>query len=350
MKTIMKDTLIAILVLGVVFLASLGLHAFFQSHTLIPALFVLGVLVTARLTNGYLYGVCFALISVLAVNFAFTFPYFTFDFTVQENIVSTIIMISVTILTGTLTTKIKAQERMKKEASVEKMRADLLRAVSHDLRTPLTTIYGSSSTMIEHYQTLTEEQKLDILHGIQTDADWLIHMVENLLSITKLDSKQVTLVKNPVVLEELLDSVLTKFRKRYPEQDVRLKFPDEFVMVAADVLLIEQVFLNLLENAVLHAKGMTELKLNVFAGDDKVVFEVIDDGCGIAKEKLKHIFSGYYLSDTSASEPQKHCVGIGLSVCAAIIKAHGSEIRAVNMRSGGMVFRFALERVEDLDE
>ncbi len=349
-KSFIRDAFITAFILIAFFFISLGIYIVFDTQELIPPLFILAVFLVSMLTSGYGYGIAAALISVLTVNFEFMSPYREFDFTVHENIISAIILLLVTIPTSALTTKIKRQEEVRLQAEKEKMRADLLRAISHDLRTPLTAIYGSASTVIENYAAISDEQKIDILGGIQKDAKWLIRMVENLLSITKIDNKSVKLLKNSVVLEELIDSVLAKFKKSYPEQRVELSMPDEFIAVSADALLIEQVLLNLLENAVQHAEGMTELKLNIFVADSKAVFEVIDNGCGIEKEKLKNIFSGYYTSDDSPLDNKKHCMGIGLSVCAAIIKAHGGDIRAENNEKGGMIFRFTLELEEAADE
>jgi len=344
------DTAITASILVTFFMISLAVHNIFNTRALISPLFILSVFLISMLTNGYLYGIASALISVLAVNYAFTFPYFSFNFRIHENILSAIILIIVTVATSTLTTKIKRQEKIKLEAEKEKMRADLLRAISHDLRTPLTSIYGSSSTVIENYNALSDKMKLDILCNIRSDSQWLIRMVENLLSITRIDNSNVKLLKNSIVLEELIDSVLAKFKKHYPDQTVTLNMPDDFIIVSANALLIEQVLVNLLENAVIHAVGITELKLNIFVIDSKVVFEVIDNGCGIPKEKLKNIFSGYYMSENSLSDNQKRCMGIGLSVCSAIIRAHGGDIRAENRKSGGMVFRFTLEIEESANE
>lgn len=141
------------------------------------------------------------------------------------------------------------------------MRANLLRAVSHDLRTPLTTIYGSSSAMLENEETLTREQKQQMLLGIQQDSQWLCRMVENLLSITRLDGSHVQIIKVPTVLDELIDSVLVKFNKHYAAYEVSVDIPDEMVVIPMDPILIEQVMSNLLENAVLHGTGLTQIWL-----------------------------------------------------------------------------------------
>ncbi len=313
-------------------------------------IFVLSVFITSVYTDGYLWGVASSLISVLAVNFAFRAPYFEFNFTLTENLVSGIVMLVVSVMTSTLTTRNKKQEQLRMESEAEKTRANLLRAVSHDLRTPLTSIYGACSTVIENYDSLGKEQQLKLLREVCSDAQWLNRMVENLLSVTRIDSEKVSVQKTPVVLEELIDSVLVRFKKLHPGVEVNVGLPDDFIVIPMDSMLIQQVLTNLLENAVHHAKGMTKLTLQVFTVGNRAVFEVKDNGCGIPKDRLKTLFSGMLPSDTSGNsgEGGKHSMGIGLSVCAAIIKAHGGEIKAESTPGEGTTIRFWLE-TEDIE-
>lgn len=337
-----KNWIITIVILGLTFGISLVLEYRFDIKELIATLFVFAVFLISLLTEGYIYGVCGAIFSTVAVNYAFTFPFFKLNFTIPVNFMSAAIMITVAILTSMLTTKIKVHEVWKIEGEKERMRANLLRAVSHDLRTPLTTIYGFSETLYEKGDSLSEEQKRKMLKGIKEDAQWLIRMVENLLSITKIDADQVRLNKMPIVLDELIDSVVVKFKKRYPEQKIDIDIPGEMIMIPMDAILIEQVIGNILENAVQHATGMTRLSLKVFLLSDQAIFEIEDDGCGIASERIEHIFDGSYSMEAETADANKRNAGIGLSVCASIVKAHGGDIRVENKKSGGAVFRFSL--------
>ena len=310
-------------------------------------IFMLAVFVTSMYTEGYVWGVAASLISVLAVNFAFLSPYFAFNFTLSENLFSGLVMLVVSIMTSTLTTRIKKQEQLRMESEKEKMRANLLRAVSHDLRTPLTSIYGACSTVIENYDSLDKAKTIKLLGEACSDAQWLTRMVENLLSVTRIDSEKVTVQKTPTVLDELLDAVLVKFRKRYPDLQVELETPDAFIVIPMDSMLIQQVLMNLLENAALHAEGMTKLTLKVFTVGNRAVFEVTDNGCGIPRERLKTLFSGTGGTDPDVpADSRKHGMGIGLSVCAAIIKAHGGEIKAESRLGEGTTIRFWLETEE----
>ena len=179
----------------------------------ITTIFVFSVFIVSLLTDGYIYGILSTFAGVVLVNYAFTYPYFAFDFMIPANIFSAIVMITISLLTSSFTTKLKKWQVLKAEGEKERMRANLLRAVSHDLRTPLTTIYGASSAILDNNDTLTETQKTNMISGIKEDSEWLIRMVENLLSITRIDSGKVKLIKTPTVLEELIDSVILKFRK-----------------------------------------------------------------------------------------------------------------------------------------
>lgn len=325
------------------FLVSLLLQEYFNVLAAIPMVFVFAVFLISLLTRGYAYGIAAAIVSMLAVNYAFTFPYFKLNFTIPENFISAVIMIGVAVMTCALTIRLRKQEQLRAEGEKERMRANLLRAISHDLRTPLTTIYGSSSALLENQASFTPSQQVQMLRGIQEDSQWLVGMVENLLSVTRIDSGRVKLIKTATALDELVDTALLKFKKRYPGQAVELDLPEELVMIPMDPMLIQQVLMNLLENAVLHATGMTTLSLSVSVRGGKAIFSVLDDGCGIPKERLLSIFTGYNSGDDSASDSQKRNAGIGLSVCATIIKAHGGTIFAENRKMGGAAFHFTLD-------
>lgn len=347
-KKHLKNCFLTLLILAVTCIAGVLLQEILALGEHITTVFVFAVFLVSLTTDGYIYGILSAFLGVFAVNFAFTFPYFALNFTIPENFISAVVMIVISLMTSALTTKLKEWQEIKAEGEHEKMRANLLRAVSHDLRTPLTTIYGSSSAILENYDSLSEESKRKMINGIKDDSQWLIGMVENLLSVTRIDSEGVKLIKSPTVLEELIDSVILKFKKRYPDRDVEIGLPDDMLIIPMDPILIEQVIINILENAVIHAEGMTKLSLNVTERDGQAIFEIADDGCGIEPDRLDKIFSGYGNMSEQASDTKKRNAGIGLSVCASIIKAHGGNISARNRQSGGAVFSFSLD-VSDSD-
>jgi len=341
-KHILSDSLFTVVTLIVVFLVNLFLVEQFDTKTMTPMIFVLGVFLVSWRTQGYVFGIASSLISVLAVNWAFTYPYWAFDLISPECISSAVVMLIVATMTGALTTRLKQQEKLKAEAEKERMRGNLLRAVSHDLRTPLTSIYGSCSAIIDNFDGIPDDRKRMLLKDIQSDSQWLNRMVENLLSVTRVDAGSVRLSKHSVVLEELIDALLMKFHKHYPDTAVQVTIPEDFVSIPMDPVLIEQVQMNLLENAVFHAHGMRNLWLRVELKNKKAVFFVEDDGCGIPADRMEHLFTGLLDSETPVDSTRSN-MGIGLSVCRTIIKAHGSELKAGNRPGSGAVFSFALE-------
>ena len=341
-KLWLTDALMTVVTLLIAFGASLLVKYIYNSPNLIPMIFVMSVFLVAVRTQGYFWGVTASLLSVLAVNYAFTFPYYAFDLITPENFFSALIMLIVAVATGALTTKTKTQEKIKAEIEKERMRANLLRAISHDLRTPLTSIYGASSTVLENYDSLSREQHIKLLGEVRDDAQWLIRMMENLLSVTRIDGEKARIAKQPAALEELIDDVLVKFRKHYPAVRTEVRIPEEFISVPMDVMLIQQVLINLMENAAIHAKGMTLLELIVELEKDRIWFLVRDNGCGIPEERRRQIFSGYLTDHNLPSDSSRHNMGIGLSVCATIIKAHGGEILAKNNPEGGTTMAFWL--------
>ena len=350
--SVLRDALLSLGIISAAFLLSTLLVSLLQDTSLVPMVFFLAVFLAALLTHGYFYGIAASLVSVAAVNYAFTFPYFEFNLSAPRYFLPAVFMFPITFLTSALTTKIKYQDKMKVESEKEKMRANLLRAISHDLRTPLTSIYGASSAIMENYSSLTPEQHLKLLGEIREDSEWLIRMVENLLSITRISEEGagVRIAKTPVVLEELVDGTLAKFRKCWPAVPVEIDIPEEFIRISMDAILIQQVLINLFTNAAQHARGMTKIEFRVFIHGDHAIFEVADDGCGIRAELLPHLFSGYLEKENGPVDKQKRGMGIGLSVCATIIKAHGGIITANNRSGGGALFHFTIPVEADPDE
>ena len=306
-------------------------------------IFVLAVAIVALVTNGYVWGVLASVIGVFCVNYMFTYPFWSFDMSITGYPLTFVVMLVVSVVISTLTTRVKQTERLRYEIESEKLRADLLRALSHDLRTPLASIEGADSLLLEQ-PDLSEAERRTLLEQIRQETRWLTRITENMLSVTRMAGEQVSLHRTDEVVEEIVDSAVMKLRRSRHALPVTVIRPQEILTAPMDATLMEQVILNLLENAVLHAKGMTRLTLRVFTLGQRAVFEVIDNGCGIPKERLRTLFSGTGGPDPNApADSGKHGMGIGLSVCAAIIKAHGGEIDAESRPGEGTTIRFWLE-------
>ena len=146
------------------------------------------------------------------------------------------------------------RERAINEADKERIRANLLRAISHDLRTPLTSIIGSSDSFTENYAALSDQEKLDLVSSINEDSHWLLNMVENLLSVTRIQNDGGKVTKEPeIIVEEVVSEAITRLKKRIPGADLKVSAPEQMLMLPMDPLLIEQVLINLLENALVHS-------------------------------------------------------------------------------------------------
>ena len=193
------------------------------------------------------------------------------------------------------------------------------------------------------------KKTIKLLGEACSDAQWLTRMVENLLSVTRIDSEKVTVQKTPTVLDELLDAVLVKFRKRYPDIQVELETPDAFIVIPMDSMLIQQVLMNLLENAAIHGGNVTQIRVCLSREGTNACFSVSDNGDGIPKEMLSTIFNGGLSGVSHNNFDMKKNMGIGLSVCYTIVKAHGGTMTAENLDSGGACFRFYLPLEEGIN-
>jgi len=341
-KSIIIDTLIAI---GILFSATVVcflLKTLDNTFAYASMIFILAVFLISKFTHKYIYGIISSFAGVLIVNCVFTYPYFKFNFTLSGYPVFIMCMLVVSIITSMMTTQNKHQEKLHIETEKEKTRSNLLRAVSHDLRTPLTAIDGACSVIIENDDFISSEERIKLLKGIKDDSRWLIRMVENLLSITRIDSDSAEIVKNKEAVEEVIADTVSKFKKQFPKSNIIVSIPQELVIIPMDIILIEQVLMNLLENAVVHSKIATEIHLSVTVKDNFVEFSVFDNGLGISDSILPHIFDGYFNKAYEKNGDTKRSMGIGLSVCNTIIKAHGGVMSAKNLDTGGACFTFNL--------
>ena len=214
--------------------------------------------------------------------------------------------------------------------------------ISLDLRTPLTSIIGSSTVYLENGSNLPEVEKNALVRHILEDSNWLLNMVENLLSVTRINNETAKVTKTSEPVEEVLSEAMIRLKKRLPDANIHVRVPEEFLMVPMDAVLIEQVLINLLENAVVHAESIEPIECYVESLSDYAVFHVRDYGVGIPPEKLATIFDGSS-STTSTSPDGRKGMGIGLSICKTIILAHGGEIKAIN-HTRGAEFYFTLPK------
>lgn len=257
-----KNTLVTTGILVLATLVAWLYHRISAGTVNIVMFYTIALLFIPRFTEGYVPGIVAAMVSVGCVNYLFTYPYFQLDFMRQGYPVTFVCMLAIAIAVSAVTSYTKQQsrilaqqEKQLMEAEKEKMRANLLRAVSHDLRTPLTGIIGASSSYLENEPFLSAEKKRSMVQHIGEDADWLLNMVENLLSVTKISNGEANVSKSLEPVEEVMSEAVRRLKKRLPDANVKVILPEEFVMVPMDAMLIEQVLINLMENAYFHAKS-----------------------------------------------------------------------------------------------
>ena len=341
-----KNCLITAGVLGLTAGFALCLQQFVTTDTHVPLLFVLAVLVVSRFTDGYIYGIAASMAAVIGVNYVFTYPYFAFDFTLTGYPLTFVTMLAVSMSVSALTTQTRQQDQIRLEAEKEKMRGNLLRAVSHDIRTPLTSIVGSASGILDNRKVLSEEKVLELVNDIREEAQWLIRIVENLLSVTRINGENAHIHTEDEIVEEIVGSAVMKFQKRFPEQKVEVVMPPEFLMVPMDGILIEQVLVNLLENSALHGKTVSLIRIIVEKEPGRLIIAVEDDGTGIRENILPVLFEGSLKTGEGEEYDSGRNMGIGLSVCMSIVKAHKGNMTAENRSTGGARVSFWLPMEE----
>lgn len=344
---LLRDGLYTVGVLSAAYVLCSLLQNIDPQGNYVSLLFVLAVAVVSRWTEGYFWGIFAAFAGVVCVNFVFTYPYFAFNFTMTGYPLTFLAMFAVSVIISAMNTQIKKGERLRRETERETMRANLMRAMSHDIRTPLTSIVGNTAALLENSGRFTPAQERTLLQDVNEDAQWLIRMVENLLSITRVGDTPTDLHKELEAPEEIVAAAAKKFQKRFPAMELSVEVPEEVLLVPMDATLIQQVLMNLLENSVLHGETTSRIWLVVRREDDCAVFSVRDNGQGIPRAQLPSVFESGLSSVSHNNFDMKRNMGIGLSVCRTIVRAHGGEIEANNPPEGGACFRFTLPLKEE---
>ena len=329
--------------------------------------FVLAVALISLLTTGYTYGIAASIIGALCINIYFMEPYESFSLSQAGYPVSMLSMIGISCVICALTARVKRQAveadrrekntkalyEMNEKLNAEKaaiqleserisIRENILRAVSHDLRTPLTAISGTVSVLLSSPEIT--EKNITMLADVKRDADSLITLGENLLSVTRIQDGTMPLKKQAEMLEEVAGDALLTIRRRFPECRVELDLSEDILYLPMDPLLVRQVMINLLENAIRHSGDRDHIQMRLYREEDWAVAEVRDRGRGLSPEVLQAVLAG---EDMPLSGDATRGMGIGLSVCQSIIKAHGGFLTAENHPQGGAVFRFGLPAGEE---
>ena len=291
----------------------------------IIAVYILGVLIISIITSSWMYSFLASVISVLAFNFLFTIPRFTLRAYDPSYPVTFGIMFLVALITGSLASRMKEYARESAQAAMqiekEQLRADLLRSISHDLRTPLTSISGNASNLLSNENEFSQETRMQIYGDIYDDSMWLIKLVENLLSVTRIEDRN------------------------RDGRKIEVSSDEEFILGKMDARLIVQVVINLVDNAVKYTPEGAQIRIHTGKKDGMVVVSVSDTGPGIPDEQKSKVFDMFY-TETNRAADGRRSLGLGLGLCRSIIRAHGGEIWVSDNKPQGAVFTFTLPAEE----
>ncbi len=326
--------------------------------------FVLAVTLISVMTSNYVYGIIASLVGGFCTNYFFMYPYSAFSLSYAGYPVAMLSMLVISFSVSTLTSRVKqmavdAVKREQKtkalyelnqklseeknaiqlEAARENIRGNILRSVSHDLRTPLTSISGAASVLLSS-EEMQSERSLSLLNDIKNDADALITMVENLLSTTRIQDGSI-ISKDEEMLEEVAGDAVMTIRRRFPNARVELNVPEDMLLLPMEPMLIKQVIMNLLENAIRHSGDTQNITLTLSLRDSWAVVEVRDQGKGLPPDVKQAILAGRQLPRDLSGDSTRG-MGIGLSVCQSIIKAHDGYFDVDDAPGAGAVFRFGL--------
>lgn len=239
----------------------------------------------------------------------------------------------------------KEKEEAAIHARNEQLRANLLRAISHDLRTPLTSISGNASNLLTNGEALEDETKHRLYSDIYDDSMWLINLVENLLSVTRLEDGRMNLHISAELVEDVVAEALRHVNRKSVEHHITVEHKDEFLLAKMDAKLIVQVVINIVDNAIKYTPPGSNIKILTERRGDKAVIHIADDGPGIPDDVKPHIFDMFYSGANKVADSRRS-LGLGLSLCKSIVTVHGGTLTVKDNQPQGTIFTFTLPAEE----
>lgn len=335
--SVFKDSAICIVVLTAATLAGYAFKAFQLADADIIMLYIIAVLVISIFTSKMYFCLISSLVGVMLFNCFFTYPEFSLSVHDAGYLVTFVTMFITAFIAGTLANKLKRNiliaeqnAREKEEAALlaqnEQLRADMLRSISHDLRTPLTSISGNASTLISGGDTLDESARQQIYTDIYSESMWLIEMVENLLYATRIEDGRMQLNISVEILDDIVQEAVRHTKRTHPKRNIIVDMYDEIIPVMADANLIVQVIVNLMDNAVKYSDEDSDVTVSVRRENAHTVeISVSDHGTGISDEEKEKVFDMFYTGGSRSSDSRRS-LGLGLALCRSIITSHGGTI------------------------
>lgn len=239
----------------------------------------------------------------------------------------------------------KAKEEASMIARKEKLRANLLRTISHDLRTPLTSISGNACNLCNHYEMLDDETRKQIFSDIYDDSEWLIQLVENLLSVTRIENGEMKLNQSIEIMDDVIDEALKHIDRNKVEHDIEVCRPEELIIANIDAKLIIQVVINIVNNAIKYTQAGSVIKIEYGNKNDMVYVNISDNGPGMDDAIKEHVFDMFYTGQNEIAD-SKRSMGLGLALCKSVVEAHGGSIEVKDNIPCGCIFTFYLKKGE----
>ena len=295
-------------------------------------MFYLLVVVIAAIRWGQGPAIATSILSVLAFDFFLVPPYLTLSVTHLQYIFTFIVFLIVGIVVSTLASKTREQVIQRQK---EKLQTALLNSISHDLRTPLSSVTGSLSALLDNDAGLDESTRKELLETAFTESGRLNRLVGNLLDMTRMESGALKINRNACELRDVLGVALEQLKEKIGARIIRIDVPKDFPEVSTDFLFMVKVFINLIDNALKYSSADTPIDIKAVALKDKARIEIKDQGIGIPRGDLNHIFEKFYRIERTQ---QITGTGLGLSICKGIIEAHGGQIIAENNPDRGATF------------
>lgn len=235
----------------------------------------------------------------------------------------------------------REKEAAKILAKNEQLRANILRTISHDLRTPLTSISGNASNLISNSEGFDDETKKQLYKDIYDDSMWLINLVENLLTVTRIEEGRMNLRITEDLVEDAVAEALQFINRKSEGHSIRVEHKEDYLLAKMDIRLIVQVIINILDNAIKYTPKDSHIVIKTEKHGDKAVISIADDGEGLSDESKKRVFDRFYNGSNTLADSRRS-LGLGLSLCQSIVNAHGGEIFVRDNQPHGTVFTFTL--------
>lgn len=342
---VVVDVAVSVAIQALTVLVAMALDALGFSEAATVIVFVLGVLLTAEFTTRPVYCLVASVMSILCFNFFLAYPRFTFRIEGSGVPGTIVVMFVVALFASYLVMRMRENERKSAEASLkaqnEQLRANLLRSVSHDLRTPLTAITGNADMLLDNSANLTDEERRRLVHDMYEDATWLVGVVENLLAVTRLEEGQVLLNHNVELVDDVVEEAMRHVSRDASKHHIVVEPSGELLLARMDAQVIVQVVVNLVNNAIGHTQEGSHIVIRVRREGGYAVVSVQDDGPGVGDEDKRRVFEPFYTTGGISTDGHRG-IGLGLSLCRSLVEAHGGAMRVEDVQPHGALFAFTL--------